>query len=193
MVFSLLLVLASAPYLRLEWDEVLLVLIINLPVNDVSNIHHCKDKPGALNELSNVGRGNPPGNWSNSDSEEGWNYQLGNFRAVYGITQRKRALAPGLTQTLEGYSNRSEELWNNSEFVQPPPAVPAANFHGRIEQEMEGCTPGVPATPKGLRSPDVSFLVLLSRSSILPTRTIWHTKLIFSLFRSLLPRSYKQY
>lgn len=62
MVFSLLLVLASAPYLRLEWDEVLLVLIINLPVNDVSNIHHCKDKPGALNELSNVGRGNPPGN-----------------------------------------------------------------------------------------------------------------------------------
>lgn len=47
----------------------------------------------------------------------------------------------------------------------------------------------LPATPKGLRSPDVSFLVLLSRSSMRPTRTIWQTKLIFSRFRSSLPRS----
>lgn len=31
---------------------------------------------------------------------------------------------------------------------------------------------GLPATPKGRRSPEVSFLVLLSLSSILPTRTI---------------------
>ncbi len=49
----------------------------------------------------------------------------------------------------------------------------------------------LPATPKGLRRPDVNFLVLLSRSSIRPTRTIWQTKLIFSLFRSSLPRSWR--
>ena len=48
----------------------------------------------------------------------------------------------------------------------------------------------LPATPKGLLSPAVSFLVLLSRSSIRPTLTIWHTKLIFSLLRSSLPKSW---
>lgn len=48
----------------------------------------------------------------------------------------------------------------------------------------------LPATPKGLLNPDVSFLVLLSRSSMRPTLTIWHTKLIFSLFRSSLPKSW---
>lgn len=31
---------------------------------------------------------------------------------------------------------------------------------------------GLPATPKGRRNPEVSFLVLLSLCSILPTRTI---------------------
>ena len=37
-------------------------------------------------------------------------------------------------------------------------------------QEEEGN--GLPATPKGRRRPDVSFLVLLSLSSMRPTRTI---------------------
>lgn len=49
----------------------------------------------------------------------------------------------------------------------------------------------LPATPKGLLNPDVSFLVLLSRSSMRPTLTIWHTKLIFSRFRSSLPKSWR--
>lgn len=48
----------------------------------------------------------------------------------------------------------------------------------------------LPATPKGLLSPDVSFLVLLSRSSMRPTLTIWQTKLIFSRFKSSLPKSW---
>lgn len=47
----------------------------------------------------------------------------------------------------------------------------------------------LPATPKGLLRPDVSFFVLLSRSSMRPTLTIWHTKLILSLFKSSLPKS----
>lgn len=141
--------------------------------------------------------GTPWGTEATVTQKRGGIISCGNFRAVYRVTWWKPALAPRPTQTLEGtgYSNQADEIWNNPwvyKCLPPPPAVPPLNFHRRIEQEMERSTPGVPATPKGLRSPDVNFLVLLSRSSILPTRTIWHTKLIFSLFRSLLPRSYKQ-
>lgn len=50
----------------------------------------------------------------------------------------------------------------------------------------------LPATPNGLLRPKVSFLVLLSRSSMRPTLTIWHTKLIFSLFKSSLPKSWRE-
>ena len=51
----------------------------------------------------------------------------------------------------------------------------AARIHGggadlESLQEEEGN--GLPATPKGRRRPDVSFLVLLSLSSMRPTRTI---------------------
>ena len=70
----------------------------------------------------------------------------------------------------------------------------AARIHSRgadLESLRKEKGNGLPATPKGRRRPEVSFLVLLSLNSMRPTRTIWHTKLIFSLFRSLLPRSWK--
>ena len=51
----------------------------------------------------------------------------------------------------------------------------AARIHGGgadLESLKEEEGNGLPATPKGRRRPDVSFLVLLSLSSMRPTRTI---------------------
>lgn len=51
----------------------------------------------------------------------------------------------------------------------------AARIHGKgddLETLKKKERSGLPATPKGRRKPEVSFLVLLSLSSMRPTRTI---------------------
>lgn len=109
------------------------------------------------------------------------------------VGQRPRAACrrePTLKRT------RVSSLQQTSLYIKWPTAQysTAARIQSRgadLESLRKEKGNGLPATPKGRRRPEVSFLVLLSLNSMRPTRTIWHTKLIFSLFRSLLPRSWK--